>query len=55
MAPTRKLWQYKLNFLESIEELHTCIDPNQILIDPTLVKPPSGAMGFFSAVRKALS
>jgi len=55
VPPTSKLWQQKLHFLERLEEIHTCIEPNQIMIDPGLVKPLQGASGLLNFFKKITS
>jgi len=54
VPPTRKLWQTKLHYIDAVEDLHTCIEPNQLLIEPGLVKPPAGAMGLFRKFKKGV-
>ena len=54
VPPTNNLWKTKLYFLEKMEDLHACIDPNQILIEPYLVKPLTGANALWSSFRNAL-
>jgi len=52
IPPTRKVWREKIHTVDSIQDLHTCIEPNQLLIEPDAVKGPSGAMGLFSRLKK---
>ena len=55
VPPTSKVWGSKLHFLEDLEELHGCIEPNQLLIDPGLVKPLQGASGLLNFFKKVTS
>jgi len=55
IPPTRKTWGEKIHFIETLDELHTCIEPKQLMVDPALVKAPTGALGFFSRIRKTVT
>merc|ERR1719231_1583521 len=55
VPPTAKLWQTKLHFMDAISDLYTCIEPNQLLIEPDLVKPLKGVTGMFSMLKKTFT
>ena len=49
-----KLWESKLHFLDNLADLHTCIDPNQLLIQPGLVQPQKGVSGVMNMFKSVL-
>merc|ERR1712199_2425 len=47
VPPTQKVWRNKLYFLDDLAALHEFIAPSQLILDPSLIKPPSGPVSFF--------